>query len=324
MNCAVSSIQPESSTAPACRNISRGERAGPARAASAAARDPSNRRKRQPATSATRSITEVAARSTSSTSRTMPAAAPGTSAASVATAACSTPSVGMMTLSIDGSSMPQRVKRRRTVITLSHSNQPSPLQLFAACPPRRTIPRPPARKLITRHDSPDIGCDRSINPSRGCEHGCVYCFARPTHAFLGLSPGLDFESKLFAKPEAPQLLEKELAAQDYEPRMIAIGTNTDPYQPIERERKIMHGILQVLERASHPAGIVTKSALRRRDIDVLARMAERNLAKVAISVTTLDSRLARTMEPRSSTPTRRPEALRELSDAGILTTVMVA
>src|SRR6266567_4073149 len=154
--------------------------------------------------------------------------------------------------------------------------------------------------------------------------GRVYCFARPTHAYLGLSPGLDFESKLFVKPDAPALLEKELAAAGYEPRMIAIGTNTDPYQPIERERKIMRGILEVLERAGHPVGIVTKSALVTRDIDILARMAKRNLAKVAISVTTLDAKLARTMEPRASTPTKRLEALRQLADAGIPATVMVA
>src|SRR5450631_2226207 len=160
-------------------------------------------------------------------------------------------------------------------------------------PFKTTVQTDATRKIITRNDSPDIGFDRSINPYRGCEHGCVYCFARPTHAYLGLSPGLDFESKLFAKPAAPELLEKELAAQDYEPRMIAIGTNTDPYQPIERERKIMRGILEVLDRASHPVGIVTKSALVTRDIDILSRMAKRNLAKVAISVTTLDAKLAR-------------------------------
>ncbi|MDO8398182.1 MAG: PA0069 family radical SAM protein [Bradyrhizobium sp.] len=191
-------------------------------------------------------------------------------------------------------------------------------------PFKTTVALDTARKVITRNDSPDIGFDRSINPYRGCEHGCVYCFARPTHAYLGLSPGLDFESKLFAKPDAPQLLEKELAAQDYEPRMIAIGTNTDPYQPIERERKIMRGILEVLERAGHPVGIVTKSALVTRDIDILSRMAKRNLAKVALSVTTLDPKLARTMEPRASTPAKRLEALRQLSQAGIPTTVMVA
>src|SRR5438445_5293436 len=166
------------------------------------------------------------------------------------------------------------------------------------------------RKIITRNESPDIAFDRSINPYRGCEHGCIYCFARPTHAYLGLSPGLDFESKLFVKPDAPALLEKELAASGYEPRMIAIGTNTDPYQPIERERKIMRGILEVLERAGHPVGIVTKSALVTRDIDILSRMAKRNLVKVALSVTTLDVKLARTMEPRASTPPKRRQALR--------------
>ncbi|MEH2491995.1 DNA repair photolyase [Bradyrhizobium sp. AZCC 2230] len=198
-------------------------------------------------------------------------------------------------------------------------------QSLEELPPfKTTVGVDTSRKVITRNDSPDIGFDRSINPYRGCEHGCVYCFARPTHAYLGLSPGLDFESKLFVKPEAPALLEKELAAAGYEPRMIAIGTNTDPYQPIERERKIMRGILEVLERAGHPVGIVTKSALVTRDIDILSRMAKRNLAKVAISVTSLDPKLARTMEPRASTPPKRLEALKQLSDAGIPTTVMVA
>jgi DNA repair photolyase len=191
-------------------------------------------------------------------------------------------------------------------------------------PFKTTVAVDAARKVITRNDSPDISFDRSINPYRGCEHGCVYCFARPTHAYLGLSPGLDFESKLFAKPDAPALLEKELSVEGYQPKMIAIGTNTDPYQPIERDQKIMRGILEVLERASHPVGIVTKSALVTRDIDILERMAKRNLAKVAITVTSLDSRLARSMEPRASTPMRRLEALRKLSEAGIPTTVMVA
>src|ERR1700754_2452857 len=171
-------------------------------------------------------------------------------------------------------------------------------------PFKTTVAVDTARKVIARNDSPDIGFDRSINPYRGCEHGCVYCFARPTHAFLGLSPGLDFESKLFAKPDAPALLEKELAAQDYEPRMIAIGTNTDPYQPIERERKIMRGILEVLEHASHPVGIVTKSALVVPDNQFLAPIAKPNLAKVALSVPSLRPKLARTMEPRASTPAK--------------------
>src|SRR6187200_1546062 len=180
------------------------------------------------------------------------------------------------------------------------------------------------RKIITRNESPDISFDRSINPYRGCEHGCVYCFARPTHAYMGLSPGLDFESKLFAKPDAARLLEKELAAAEYEPKMIAIGTNTDPYQPIERKYQVMRGILEVLERAGHPVGIVTKSALVLRDLDILARLAERNLVKVAISVTTLDAKLARKMEPRAATPMRRLETLRRLAQAGVPTTVMVA
>jgi DNA repair photolyase len=180
------------------------------------------------------------------------------------------------------------------------------------------------RTIITRNESPDISFDRSINPYRGCEHGCVYCFARPTHSFMGLSPGLDFESKLFAKPDAARLLDKELSKDGYQPRTIAIGTNTDPYQPIEKQYRIMREILEVLEARGHPVGIVTKSALVTRDIDILSRMAERGLAKVALSVTTMDRMLARTMEPRASTPTKRLEAIRQLSDAGIPASVMVA
>jgi DNA repair photolyase len=185
-----------------------------------------------------------------------------------------------------------------------------------------TVEKP--KTVITRNESPDISFDRSINPYRGCEHGCVYCFARPTHAYMGLSPGLDFETKLFAKVGAAQLLERELAAQGYTPRTIAIGTNTDPYQPIEREQRIMRQILEVLERANHPVGIVTKSALVTRDIDILGRMAEKGLAKVALSVTTLDPKLAREMEPRAAAPHRRLEAIRQLALAGIPTSVMVA
>ncbi|RWA63552.1 PA0069 family radical SAM protein [Mesorhizobium sp.] len=192
-------------------------------------------------------------------------------------------------------------------------------------PPFKTevqVERP--RTIITRNESPDISFDRSINPYRGCEHGCVYCFARPTHSFMGLSPGLDFESKLFAKPDAARMLDKELSKPGYQPRTIAIGTNTDPYQPIEKQYRIMREILEVLEARGHPVGIVTKSALVTRDIDILSRMAERGLAKVALSVTTLDRMLARTMEPRASTPTKRLEAIRQLSDAGIPASVMVA
>jgi hypothetical protein len=174
-----------------------------------------------------------------------------------------------------------------------------------------------ARKIITRNQSPDISFDRSINPYRGCEHGCAYCFARPTHANMGLSPGLDFETRLFVKPDAPRLLEKELAAPGYLPRTIAIGTNTDPYQPIEREWRVMRGILEVLSAANHPVGIVTKSALVARDIDILAPMAERGLAKVALSVTTLDRKLARALEPRAATPPKRIETMQKLAEAGI-------
>jgi len=181
-----------------------------------------------------------------------------------------------------------------------------------------------SRKVITRNDSPDISFDRSINPYRGCEHGCIYCFARPTHAYLGLSPGLDFEAKLFMKPDAPELLERELSAARYTPRTIAIGTNTDPYQPIERRHLIMRRILEVLERAGHPVGIVTKSNLVIRDLDILTRLARRNLVKVAVSVTTLDPKLARVMEPRAPTPARRLDALRQLAAASIPTSVMVA
>ena len=191
-------------------------------------------------------------------------------------------------------------------------------------PYKTTVTADTTRKIITRNDSPDISFDRSINPYRGCEHGCVYCFARPTHAYLGLSPGLDFESKLFMKPNAPELLERELSAPGYVPKMIAIGTNTDPYQPIERRYKIMRRILEVLDAAGHPVGIVTKSALVLRDLDILARMAKRNLVKVALSVTTLDAKLARTMEPRATTPPRRLDALRQLVKAGVPTAVMVA
>jgi len=192
-------------------------------------------------------------------------------------------------------------------------------------PPLRThVQDEAARTIITRNNSPDISFDRSINPYRGCEHGCIYCYARPSHCYLGHSAGLDFETQLYAKPNAAALLEKELAAPGYRPATMALGTNTDPYQPIERERRITRSVLEVLERTGHPVGIVTKSALVVRDIDILQRMAERGLAKVALSVTTLDRHLARRMEPRASTPSRRLDALRQLSEAGIPTAVMVA
>jgi DNA repair photolyase len=191
-------------------------------------------------------------------------------------------------------------------------------------PFKTTVTVDSTRKIIAHNDSPDLSFDRSINPYRGCEHGCVYCYARPTHAYLGLSPGLDFESKLFMKPNAPELLERELSSPDYSPKIIAIGSNTDPYQPIERRYQIVRRILEVLDRAGHPVGIVTKSALVLRDLDILTRMAKRDLVKVAISVTTLDPKLARVMEPRASTPPRRLDALRELVKAGVPTSTLVA
>jgi DNA repair photolyase len=185
-----------------------------------------------------------------------------------------------------------------------------------------TLERP--KSIIARNESPDISFDRSINPYRGCEHGCIYCFARPTHAYMGLSPGLDFESRLFVKENAADLLERELAAPNYQPRTIAIGTNTDPYQPIERQYRVMRSVLEVLGRANHPVGIVTKSTLVTRDIDLLAPMARAGLAKVAISLTTLDRQLARAMEPRAPTPERRLATIERLAAAGIPVTVMVA
>ena len=181
-----------------------------------------------------------------------------------------------------------------------------------------------ARTIITTNDSPDISFDQSINPYRGCEHGCTYCYARPTHAYLGHSPGLDFETKLYAKVNAAEVLERTLAHPRYEVKTIALGSNTDPYQPIERERKITLAILEVLSRANHPVGIVTKSALVVRDLDILGPMAERGLVKVALSVTTLDRKIARAMEPRAATPMRRLGAVRQLSEAGVPAAVMVA
>lgn len=181
-----------------------------------------------------------------------------------------------------------------------------------------------ARKIITSNDSPDIGFDRSINPYRGCEHGCVYCFARPTHAYMGLSPGLDFESKLFVKDGAAALLKRELSAPSYQPKTIAIGTNTDPYQPIEKTYRVMRALLEVLSAANHPVTIVTKSALVLRDLDILAPMAAKGLVKVALSVTTLDPKTARAMEPRAPTPERRLETIEALAQAGVPVGVMVA
>jgi DNA repair photolyase len=181
-----------------------------------------------------------------------------------------------------------------------------------------------SRTIITRNDSPDLPFDRSINPYRGCEHGCTYCFARPTHAYMGLSAGLDFETKLFAKPDAVEQLKRELSAPTYKPRPIAIGTNTDPYQPIERNYRLMRGVLEVLIETGHPVSIVTKSSLVLRDLDLLKQLAERDLVKVAISVTTLDRKLCAAMEPRAAAPQKRLEVIEQLSNAGIPTAVLMA
>lgn len=180
------------------------------------------------------------------------------------------------------------------------------------------------RKVITRNTSPDLSFDRSINPYRGCEHGCIYCFARPSHAYLGLSPGLDFETQLIARPQAAEKLRAELSRASYQPDTIAIGTNTDPYQPIERDRGIMREILQVLAAFNHPVAIITKGTLIARDIDILAPMAAKGLLRVGITVTTLDPATARAMEPRVPHPAARLRVIRQLTDAGIPVRAMVS
>jgi DNA repair photolyase len=191
----------------------------------------------------------------------------------------------------------------------------TPTQLATTLTPER------ARKILTRNDSPDIGFDRSINPYRGCEHGCVYCYARPAHAYMGLSPGLDFESKLFFKPEAATLLAAELSRPGYACARVHLGANTDPWQPIERRLKITRQVLKVLDRFNHPVSLITKSALVVRDVDILGRMAKRNLVSAYVSVTTLDRKLARAMEPRAATPDKRIEAIARLVEAGVPTGV---
>ncbi|WP_235899692.1 PA0069 family radical SAM protein [Tritonibacter aquimaris] len=181
-----------------------------------------------------------------------------------------------------------------------------------------------ARSIISYNRSPDLPFDRSINPYRGCEHGCIYCFARPSHAYLGLSPGLDFETRLIARPNAPDLLRAELSHARYRVATLAIGTNTDPYQPCEREQEITRNCLKVLSDFNHPVAIVTKGALVERDIDILAPMAERGLVRVGVSVTTLDPELSRRMEPRVPTPARRLATIHQLSDAGIPVRLMAS
>ena len=186
-------------------------------------------------------------------------------------------------------------------------------------PPRldTTVTPEKTRTILSHNDSPDVPFDRSINPYKGCEHGCVYCFARPTHSYLGLSPGLDFETKIFSKPEAARLLREELRRPGYRCEVIALGANTDPYQPVERDLGLTRAVLEVLWEHRHPVGIVTKSSLVLRDLDLLVPMARQNLAAVFVSITTLDRGLARTMEPRAAAPHRRLETLKALTDAGV-------
>ena len=179
-----------------------------------------------------------------------------------------------------------------------------------------------ARTVISRNASPDVPFEQSLNPYKGCEHACIYCFARPTHAYLGLSPGLDFETRIFRKKNAAELLDRELRAKNYVCQPLAIGANTDPYQPIERTERITRAVLEVCREFNQPIGLITKSALVTRDLDILGPMAERGLAAVAVSVTTLDRGLARRMEPRASTPMLRLEAVRELTDAGVPVSVL--
>ena len=194
----------------------------------------------------------------------------------------------------------------------------------AAPPLRTTVTVEQPRTIITYNQSPDIGFDRSINPYRGCEHGCIYCFARPSHAFHDLSPGLDFESRLFAKPDAPRLLREEIAKSGYVVRPIAFGTNTDPYQPIEATWRITRACLEVLAETGHPLTITTKSDRVIRDLDLLAPMAAKGLVAVALSVTSLDPRIAMTLEPRAPAPERRLTAVRRLADAGVPAYVSIA
>jgi len=201
----------------------------------------------------------------------------------------------------------------------------STLESLAELPPLpTTLTRDSSKSAIAWNTSPDLGFDRAVNPYRGCEHGCIYCYARPSHAFLGYSPGLDFETRLVFKPDIASLLEKEFCKPGYEPKVLALGSNTDPYQPVDRTLKLTRSVLEVLERFGHPVSIVTKSAGVLRDIDILQRMAARRLVRVYLSITTLDAGLARRMEPRAATPERRLAAIAALSQAGIEAAVLAA
>lgn len=227
-----------------------------------------------------------------------------------------------------------QTRRKGRAAASNYTNRYERLERFAVddgwdlaeeLPPLRTeVTDEVPRKVITKNTSPDLSFSRSINPYRGCEHGCIYCFARPSHAYLGLSPGLDFETRLIARPEAPNVLRKELSAKRYVPDVIAIGTNTDPYQPIEKQREIMREVLHVLAEFDHPVAIVTKGTLIERDIDILAPMAAKGLVRVGISITSLDNAVARAMEPRVPGPARKLRTIKVLSDAGIPVRIMVS
>lgn len=199
---------------------------------------------------------------------------------------------------------------------LGEANDPTPL--------RTTVTPEYPKTVIASNSSPDVPFDRSLNPYRGCEHGCVYCFARPSHAYYGFSPGLDFESQLISKPDAASVLERELRHKKYQCKLIQLGTNTDPYQPIEKKQRITRSVIEVFQRFNHPFSIITKSDLVLRDLDILVPMAKKHLASVAISITTLDRDLARRLEPRAPTPMKRLDAVRKLAEAGVPTIVMAA
>jgi DNA repair photolyase len=236
-------------------------------------------------------------------------------------------------LQIDSTEKPGAIKGRGTAVNPANRFERARVEAFddgwylpeeEGAKPQTVLIRDATRSIIARNDSPDIAFSQSVNPYRGCEHGCIYCFARPSHAYLGFSAGLDFETKIIFKPEAARLLEKELSSARYKPGVIVLGSNTDPYQPVERTLSLTRGVLEVLERFGNPVGIVTKSAGVLRDADILSRMAARNLAKVYISITTLDPALARAMEPRAASPARRLAAITGLVEAGIPVGVMAS
>ncbi|MDD2703896.1 MAG: PA0069 family radical SAM protein [Acidocella sp.] len=236
-------------------------------------------------------------------------------------------------LQIDSTEKPGAIKGRGTAVNPANRFERERVEAFddgwdlpeeEGAKPQTVLIRDATRSIIARNDSPDIAFSQSVNPYRGCEHGCIYCFARPSHAYLGFSAGLDFETKIVFKPEAARLLEKELSSARYKPGVIVLGSNTDPYQPVERTLSLTRGVLEVLERFGNPVGIVTKSAGVLRDADILSRMAARNLAKVYISITTLDPALARAMEPRAAAPARRLAAITGLVEAGIPVGVMAS